>query len=76
MRLGATGFIDIITGILVTRTEGYLGSLLALELIRQDYEVIGLDTGFYKERPHFTELALALLKSVLMSTTPVECRKA
>jgi nucleoside-diphosphate-sugar epimerase len=36
--------------ILVTGTEGYLGSLLAPELVRRGYEVIGLDTGFYKER--------------------------
>jgi nucleoside-diphosphate-sugar epimerase len=36
--------------IFVTGTEGYLGSLLAPELIRRDHEVIGLDSGFYKER--------------------------
>lgn len=36
--------------ILVTGTEGYLGSLLAPELVRCGYEVIGLDVGFYKER--------------------------
>src|SRR5215469_3379208 len=42
--------MEIIKRILVTGTEGYLGSLLAPELIRQGYEVIGLDTGFYKER--------------------------
>src|ERR1700693_4350968 len=42
--------MDIIGRILVTGTEGYLGSLLAPELARQGYEVIGLDTGFYKER--------------------------
>jgi len=42
-----------ITRILVTGTEGYLGALLAPELIRQGYEVIGLDTGFYKERQFY-----------------------
>jgi len=36
--------------IFVTGTEGYLGSLLAPELLRRGYEVIGLDIGFYKER--------------------------
>jgi hypothetical protein len=45
-----TGKIDIITHILITGSEGYLGSLLTPELIRQGYEVIGLDTGFYKEK--------------------------
>ncbi len=34
--------------ILVTGTEGYLGSLLAPLLIQQGHEVIGVDTGFYK----------------------------
>ena len=50
-----TGNIDIITRILVTGTEGYLGSLLAPELLRQGYEVIGLDTGFYKERAFYRD---------------------
>ena len=36
--------------IFVTGTEGYLGSLLAPELLRRGDEVIGLDTGYYKER--------------------------
>jgi nucleoside-diphosphate-sugar epimerase len=36
--------------ICVTGTEGYLGSLLAPELMRRGHEVIGLDTGYYKER--------------------------
>src|SRR5438132_6724223 len=36
--------------ILLTGSDGYLGSLLAPELIRKGHEVIGLDTGFYKER--------------------------
>ena len=35
--------------IFVTGTSGYLGSLLAVDLIRSGHEVIGLDTGFYKE---------------------------
>jgi nucleoside-diphosphate-sugar epimerase len=36
--------------ICVTGSDGYLGSLLAPELVRRGYEVVGLDTGFYKER--------------------------
>jgi nucleoside-diphosphate-sugar epimerase len=47
--------MEIIKRILVTGTEGYLGSLLAPELIRQGYEVIGLDTGFYKERTFYRD---------------------
>jgi nucleoside-diphosphate-sugar epimerase len=35
--------------IFVTGSDGYLGSLLAVELLRAGHEVIGLDTGFYKE---------------------------
>lgn len=35
--------------ILVTGTEGYLGCLLAPLLIARGHEVVGLDTGFYKE---------------------------
>lgn len=34
--------------ILVTGTEGYIGSLLAPILIQHGHEVIGVDTGFYK----------------------------
>lgn len=34
--------------ILVTGTEGYLGSLLPPLLIAKGHEVIGIDTGFYK----------------------------
>ena len=36
--------------ILVTGNDGYLGSLLAPELLKKGHDVIGLDTGFYKER--------------------------
>jgi len=34
--------------VLVTGTEGYLGSLLAPILREQGHEVLGVDTGFYK----------------------------
>jgi len=34
--------------ILITGTEGYLGSLLAPDLSRRGHEVTGLDTGYYK----------------------------
>ena len=53
--------MDIIARILVTGTEGYLGSLLAPELLRQGYEVIGLDTGFYKERAFYRNSGTAPL---------------
>lgn len=35
--------------ILVTGTEGYLGSLLAPLLMRRGHDVTGFDTGYYKE---------------------------
>ena len=35
--------------ILVTGTEGYIGSLLAPMLIQRGHEVIGIDTGFYRD---------------------------
>ena len=35
--------------VLVTGTEGYIGSLLAPYLKQTGHEVVGLDTGFYKE---------------------------
>lgn len=34
--------------VLVTGTEGYLGCLLAPELVRDGHDVVGVDTGFYK----------------------------
>jgi len=36
--------------VLVTGTEGYLGSLLAPDLVRRGHEVVGMDTGFYNDR--------------------------
>ena len=35
--------------ILVTGTEGYIGSLLAPILIKRGHEVTGLDTGYYRD---------------------------
>ena len=57
--------MNVIKRVLVTGTEGYLGSLLAPELMRQGYEVIGLDTGFYKERMLYRDNA----------TTPITLAK-
>lgn len=34
----------------VTGSDGYLGSLLVPELMKLGHEVVGLDTGYYKER--------------------------
>ncbi|HWI00304.1 MAG TPA: NAD-dependent epimerase/dehydratase family protein, partial [Propionibacteriaceae bacterium] len=34
--------------ILVTGTDGYLGCLLAPELLAAGHDVTGVDTGFYK----------------------------
>jgi nucleoside-diphosphate-sugar epimerase len=53
--------------ILLTGINGYLGSLLAPELLRRGYEVIGLDTGYYKERTLYPEpgiTPLTLIKDV------------
>ena len=33
----------------VTGCDGYLGSLLAPELFRRGHDVLGVDTGFYRE---------------------------
>ena len=39
--------------ICLTGSDGYLGSVLAPELMRRGFEVVGLDTGYYKERMLF-----------------------
>ena len=35
--------------IVLTGCDGYLGSLLGPELLRKGHEVVGIDTGFYRE---------------------------
>jgi len=35
--------------VVLTGSDGYLGSLLAPRLVERGYEVVGVDTGFYKE---------------------------
>ena len=47
--------------VFVTGIDGYLGSLLAPELLRHGYEVIGLDTGYYKERMLYSESGITPL---------------
>ena len=45
--------------ILVTGTDGYLGSLLTPILIRQGHEIRGIDTGFYKSGCLYNGVAIA-----------------
>ena len=35
--------------VLVTGDRGYIGSVLCSELIKQDYEVVGIDSGYFSE---------------------------
>src|SRR2546428_9845527 len=35
--------------VILTGSDGYLGSLLAPRLVDRGHEVVGIDTGFYKE---------------------------
>lgn len=37
--------------LLVTGTDGYIGSLMAPYLAKRGHDVVGLDTGFYRGRP-------------------------
>lgn len=57
--------------ILVTGTEGYLGSLLPPLLIQKGHEVIGVDTGFYKVGwlYHGTELTAKTLNKDIRHIT-------
>ena len=53
--------------ILLTGINGYLGSLLAPELLRRGHQVVGLDTGYYRERALYPErgvLPLTLVKDL------------
>mgnify|MGYP001566162025 CR=1 FL=1 len=38
----------VIMKILITGADGYIGSVLASKMIEEGYDVVGLDTGFYK----------------------------
>lgn len=44
--------------VLVTGVEGYIGALLAPLLMRRGHEVIGVDTGYYREGWMFNDRAL------------------
>jgi nucleoside-diphosphate-sugar epimerase len=44
--------------VLITGTDGYLGSLLAPALVRRGFDVVGLDTGFYKDRALFRSASI------------------
>lgn len=46
--------------VLVTGNHGYLGSLAVPELLKKGHEVLGLDTGFYKERLLYRQPANAV----------------
>ena len=37
--------------VLVTGTEGYIGSLLGPMLAKGGHDVVGIDAGFYRTRP-------------------------
>lgn len=53
--------------ILVTGTEGYLGCLVAPELLRRGHQVVGVDTGYYKNGWLYNGLdssALTLAKDI------------
>src|SRR3712207_4561126 len=53
--------------VLVTGTEGYLGCLLAPELLREGHDVTGVDTGYYKSGWLYsgvTETAHTLAKDI------------
>jgi nucleoside-diphosphate-sugar epimerase len=50
--------------VFVTGTDGYLGSLLTTELLQRGFEVVGLDTGFYKERMLYSEAGMTPLTLV------------
>jgi len=49
--------------VLISGSEGYLGALLAPLLMRSGHEVIGLDTGFYKDRSLFVSGTTPLTKA-------------
>lgn len=45
--------------VLVTGVDGYIGSLLAPLLLREGFDVVGLDTGYYREGWLYTDIESA-----------------
>lgn len=62
--------------VLITGSQGYLGSLLVPELTRLGHEVVGVDTGYYQERLLFRRggtLPMTLAKDIRdLSTSDLE----
>jgi nucleoside-diphosphate-sugar epimerase len=63
--------------ILVTGTEGYIGTLLAPSLMADGHEVIGLDTGYYRDGwlyspPRQPYVTPRLLNKDLRDATPAD----
>lgn len=42
--------------ILVSGTDGYIGALLGPRLVQAGHEVVGLDTGYYREAWLYTDI--------------------
>lgn len=58
--------------IMVTGTEGYLGCLLAADLLDHGHEVVGVDTGYYKAGwlyPGVAQTPLTLARDIRRLTT-------
>jgi len=59
----------------LTGSDGYLGSLLAPELMRRGHHVVGLDTGYYKERSLSRGRAKYVNKMIFSTQATHDCRR-